>query len=123
MKIIAFCLAILLSGCTQEKITPREYPRISTLSVTDVSASGAVFHGEVFFTSVQATDYGFVWSDSSFPTINNGKQISLGATSKAVVFEARLDQSLVPGKIYTLQAYAISSGFVVYGVSVDFKIN
>src|SRR5258706_11912501 len=80
----------------------------------------AVFHGDLFFTSVAVTDYGFVWSNNSFPNINTSPRRSLGSTTTAGPFEATIQGGLIAGKEYTVQAYATSTGFEVYGTVVKF---
>src|SRR6185295_17492892 len=106
---------IFVLSCTKETITPREYPRGFTRPVSNISSNGVVFQGEIFFTSVEVTDYGFVWSNSWFPTINNSEKISLGSTTVPISFETTINRGLESGKSYTVRAYAISASFVVYG--------
>ncbi len=115
-----YCLMLILLSCTKETITNREYPRVTTMEVTNISSAQAVFHGDLFFTSVAVTDYGFVWSNNSFPNINTSPRRSLGSTTTAGPFEATIQGGLIAGKEYTVQAYAISTGFVVYGKVVKF---
>ena len=42
MKKLAYIAALIfLATCTQEEITSREYPRVRTLEVANITASGA----------------------------------------------------------------------------------
>jgi hypothetical protein len=119
-RLAFYCFVLFLLSCTKETITNRAFPRVTTMGVTDISSAGAVFHGDIFFTSVGVTDYGFVWSNSSFPNINTSQRRSLGSTTTAGPFDATIQGGLIKGKEYAVQAYAISTGFVVYGRSVKF---
>jgi hypothetical protein len=118
---LPFILVLLsAAACSKEKIASREFPRIITKPATDITKNGAVFHGEIIFSSVEILDYGFVWSQGGFPTINSSGKASLGSKSGAGPFDATIVDDFIGGKEYTVRAYATSAGHVVYGDYADF---
>src|SRR5260221_13120373 len=102
-----YCLALILSSCTKETITNREYPRVTTMEVTNISSAQAVFHGDLFFTSVALTDYGFVWSNNSFPNINTSPRRSLRSTTPPGTFRRPIQHAPTARTAYPGQADAI----------------
>jgi hypothetical protein len=121
IRFFAVLLLFLSSfGCTEEKITAREYPRVQTREAAPVSNSSLKLEGEIFFASVPIIDHGFVWSESGFPTITNGTKFSLGPKDKAGIFEATASTALTAGKTYSARAYAQSTHYVVYGEIFEF---
>ncbi|HMG92643.1 MAG TPA: IPT/TIG domain-containing protein [Chryseolinea sp.] len=122
MKTRFFNLAILLFflGCTKEEITPREFPRVTTVEAADITSDGVTFTGEIIFSNVEVKDHGFVWSDILGPLVSTANKVSLGSKSGIGQFESRCDRSLEAGKKYYVRGYAISEDFVVYGNTVEF---
>lgn len=107
-------------GCTKEEVTPRIYPRVSTIEAFDITSAGASFKGEITFSSVEIKDHGFVWSDSNSPTLGTANKISIGPGTGTGDFEIQCDRSLQEGRKYYLRAYALSEDFIVYGNTVEF---
>src|SRR3989337_3702794 len=112
---------IILSSCTEEEVTARKYPRVSTDEVTDLTISSMVFHGNLYFSSVEIMDHGFVWTGTGFPTITNGNKISMGATNKLGSFESTASGTLIDGKTYLARAYVQSADYIVYGELLEFE--
>ncbi len=122
-KFTILLISILtFSACSKEEVSPRNYPRVETTNVTDVTSSGMVFQGNIFFASVEIMDHGFIWTDTGFPTITNGNKISLGSRDGLGSFETSVAGSLQPGKTYSMRAYAKSENYVVYGKIIEFEI-
>ena len=113
-------ILLLFFGCTKEEITPREYPRVSTTEVVNITKAGATFKGEIIFSNVEVKDHGFVWSDVNGPLVSNSNKVSLGSRTDIGQFEALSDRSLQDGKKYFMRAYAVSEDFVVYGNTIEF---
>lgn len=123
MKNLAYASIIALAiigSCTKEEITPRSYPRVKTLEVTNITSGGASFSAEIVYTSVPVVDHGFLWSEYSDALFSNSDKISLGSKSGTGRFEAQCDRSLLEGKTYYVRGYAISDDHKVYGDVVTF---
>jgi IPT/TIG domain len=121
MKNNAIIILLLLSlSCSKEEITNRPYPRVTTVGISDINSSGVTFHGEIFFSSVEIIDHGFIFTDNGFPSLTNGDKVSLGPTSGAGNFDMNVQWDLVPGRTYSVTAYATSTGHAVYGKYIEF---
>lgn len=107
-------------ACTEEQLTTREYPRVQTLDITPTTSASLHLKGEIFFSSVQILDHGFVWTDSGFPTITNGTKWSLGPREGTGIFEVTAATALKSGKTYSARAYAQSAEYIVYGEIFEF---
>ena len=114
-------MTLVLFACTEDEITPRDYPRIRTYFVTEITPDGARFNGKITFTSVDIVDHGFLWHTTNSVNFSTGTKISLGPKSGIGIFDALLVTSLPVGKPFYLRAYAISNDNVVYGEQIEFK--
>lgn len=118
---IAYLFSLLfLAMCTQEEVTSREYPRVRTLEISDITTSGARFRGTVFYAPGPMIDHGFIWGDLPNLDLNNVEQVSLGPKSGTGDFDATVKRSMVAGKKYYARAYARTDKFQVYGDILTF---
>lgn len=112
----------LLASCTKEKIAIKEYPRLKTLEVTNITPEGATFNGEMFFGDLTEVEkVGFVWGDSK--SINNESAdttVISGPITKAS-FQKKVSHSLASGVIYCVMAFAITDKYTSYGPPITFK--
>ena len=117
LHLILLCAFLMLSACTRQEVSPREYPRLATHPVTEITSGGALFNGEITFaTSASFTDYGFIWSQKKTPVITNSDTLSLGSSSGTLHFTSRIDHALLEGQTYYVRSYArASDGYLVYG--------
>jgi hypothetical protein len=121
-KYLFLFLMIVVLGCTEEKITTREYPRVETLSV-GITADGVVFRGDVFSKGNNSiADHGFTWS-TGYPNIHDSPKISLGNRSTIGQFQTVINASNFDrGRTYTVRAFVISGEFEVYGTVQTFVV-
>ena len=120
MNKFIYCLAIIcLLSCTQEEITPRSYPRVETHDATGITSLQVMLNGEITFTNVAVVEYGFVWTNSGFPTLESGTKITLGSRKDAGSFTSELTLTR-RNTIYSIRAFARSAKTVVYGNMVEF---
>jgi len=115
-----FVLLSILFTCTEEETTSRQYPRVRTNPVSNITSVGAIFSGEIYFSPGEIIDHGFIWSTSKTLTLSNSEQISLGGLDGLGVFETLTERSLAEGKKYYVKAYAQSLSHLVYGEVVEF---
>lgn len=122
MKKLGFILVLACSffTCTKEEISSRPFPRVNTNDVQDITAQGAVAHGEITFTNVPVTDHGFIWSASPSMTITSGNRMSLGPASGPQGFSAKIEDNLEVNRTYYVIAYAKSADYTVYGQTKSF---
>jgi hypothetical protein len=114
---LAFCIVL---GCTKEEPSPRNYPRVNTQTVSQITEAGAVFSGEITFASVPILDHGFVWSNVANADPGKGDILSLGPKSGAGPFSAPCTYALAQGGTYYVRAYALSEDHAVYGDMITF---
>jgi N-acetylneuraminic acid mutarotase len=114
-------LVFLLSDCEKEKPRPREYPRLNTLPVSEISENGATFNADVFSPGTESiTDHGFVWEVSTDPAFEKSNRIILGPLDKAGKFNAVIQTTLKKGTVYNVRSYVKTPGHMVYGAPVTF---
>ena len=107
---------MLSAACSKDVVAPRAYPRVSTYSVTDINSTGVTLKGEITFTHDEVLDYGFIWSQPGGSEL----RIPFGTTKTSLPFEIRLDGGILKDQSYTVQAYAKSANYFVYGETVGF---
>ena len=92
-------------------------PVISTASVTDISATGAISGGNITNNGgANVSSRGVCWSTSQNPTTANSKTSDGSGTGSY----ASTLSGLSPGVIYYVRAYAVNSVGTVYGNQISF---
>ena len=87
---------------------------LNVLPVTDIKSSYAVLHGEILTEGTpKYTERGFVYSESSKPTIENCIQQLTTPLTDEKVFSMEV-AGLIEGKTYYVRAYAINGGKAAY---------
>lgn len=126
MRVLTICLIgiglFMTYSCTKEEITPRTYPRVTTISVVN-SAGTLSLTGEILFASVPITDHGFIYTSAGYPSMTNtlATVVSLGSTSGTGQFMETITNLTSP-KEYSIRAYAQSADKLVYGEILAIKI-
>jgi hypothetical protein len=121
-RLIILFLILAISSCTEEEVTSRDYPRVDTNEISDITATTAVFRGEIFFSSSEILDHGFIWTDTGFPTLENGNKVSLGLKNGPGLFEITASVNFQAGKMYSVRAYAQSANYKVYGKTIQIEM-
>ncbi len=112
-------LAFLFAGCEDERV-PREYPRVRTLPVTNITEEGALFSAEVYEAgNVEISEHGFTWSLSE-PSVLSDERVYLGVFSGTGRFEADINTALAEGITYTVCAFVKAGDYTVYGEKLKF---
>lgn len=118
MALLAFIL-LHLPGCEDDPV-PRDYPRVRTLGVTNISPDGATFEAEVYEQgNAQISGHGFAWA-LSLSNIEYGNTVSLGALGTSGRFNANISSSLIKDRKYYVAAFIKSGEYTVYGNVVEF---
>jgi hypothetical protein len=115
---LVICL-LFLSGCEDEPVQ-RDYPRIRTLEVTNITGDGATFVAEVTHEgTVPITEHGFAWALST-PDINRDEIVNLGSFSGKGRFDAQIGTALKEGLVYEVCAFVKAGDYTVYGDKAQF---
>ncbi|TDQ33365.1 IPT/TIG domain-containing protein [Zeaxanthinibacter enoshimensis] len=127
LRSLAFSLLLFsLATCTteEETITPREYPRLTTLPVTEVSNDGARLNAEFILRGdYPIAEYGFIYSDDYVGRMDfeNSERISIEGNVGAEGFSAMISRNLRNNEEYHVKAYVRTADYLVLGEPVNFK--
>jgi N-acetylneuraminic acid mutarotase len=115
-------LSVLLSvNCENEGPGKRDWPGIITLDITSISDKGAVFNAEVISRGdFDVLSFGFVWSESENPLLNNADKVVLSGDLKPGKFSAEISTTLKHGITYWVKSFVETSDYTVYGKGVSF---
>ena len=87
---------------------------LNVLPVTDIKSSYAVLHGEILAEGTpKYTERGFIYSESTKPTIENCIQQLTTPLTDETMFSIEV-AGLMEGKTYYVRAYAINGGKAAY---------
>jgi len=121
MRYIIVALCLFVVSCTKEELTPRKFPRIKMLSVSDITITGAKLQAEIETLNDETIiDHGFLVLDNTSPTLANSDRISLGPVSEPVLAEALCERGLAKGKEYYVRFYVLTNTITVYSSVVSF---
>ncbi|MRS05353.1 hypothetical protein EG832_19395, partial [bacterium] len=99
---------------------PRDYPRVRTLEVINISSDGATFEAEVYDKgNAPVSEHGFAWA-LSLSNIEYGNTVLLGSLDTTSRFSANISSSLIKDKRYYVAAFVKSGEYTVYGNVVEF---
>jgi N-acetylneuraminic acid mutarotase len=112
---------IILMKCKDEEAGKREWPRISTLPVTNISEQGGQFNAEITFRGdFEILKYGFVWSKDLNPTFENADKIVIQGNPAANTFSAKATTTLGVNVTVHVRSFVQTSDYIVYGKDVEF---
>ena len=117
-------LWILVSCEKEQELFPREYPRLKTLPVTNITSGGATLNAEFQLRGdIQINNYGFVWflHQNAFPTLENANQIVVSENIVSDNFSISIGSGFAEGETYDLRAFVQVNDHVVYGEKISFR--
>ncbi len=111
-----------LIKCSVEDPLPREYPRIQSLEISNISESGAVFEASISNAeNHQIDEYGFIWDNTQQnPTVDSSDKRILKGNINSGKFSAKISTTLNKDETYYVRAYAKSNDFLVYSKILNF---
>jgi hypothetical protein len=113
--------AYMIMSCDEEKSKERSYPRVKTNPVTNITAKGATFNGDIFsLGSEPIIEHGFTWARYDTPDINNDDKTFLGPNTTGGVFKADIVTALAKDMEYYVRSFVKTAEHVVYGSPVKF---
>ncbi len=116
-------LLIIPSACEKEDdVATRDYPRLITLGVSEISQTGAKFNAEIISGNpAEIIGYGFTWSDIvDSPKLENNANIDITGSVSDNKFSADV-QTLESNKVYYLRSFIKTNDLLIYGRVVSFK--
>lgn len=119
--LVLFSVIILpfLYSCEDEPIK-RDYPKVRTLEITNITENGATFVGEVYEEgNVVITEHGFVWSQST-PLVGSDNIKYLGPSGGTGQFNTEVGSALSEGIKYKVSAFVKAGDYLVYSNIVEF---
>jgi len=122
IKVFIFALfSATILMCQKEVISKRDYPRLQTLKVTNITKSGAVFNAEIITGGDwEIIDHGFVWEESRALSLEFSEMVSLGPVQKIGKFSAKISTTIEKGILYYVKAYIKTSDRLIYAQEVAF---
>ncbi len=122
IKLVLFLIVIIFSvRCTDDGIMTREYPRVKTLEVNNITKLGAKFNAEILHQGDQEIiEYGFIWDIKENPTIESSDKRVLAEEITTGEFTAKISTTLDQNVNYYVRAYAKNDVYLVYGKNVNF---
>ncbi|MDD4921184.1 MAG: fibrobacter succinogenes major paralogous domain-containing protein [Bacteroidales bacterium] len=110
-------VALLMNGCQAEEEEPISTPVLRTSAVKSITASSAIFGGNISADGGAAiTDRGVCWSTAENPTIADSK-IANGTSTG--VYENTIT-GLAANTVHYVRAYATNQAGTAYGQQVSF---
>lgn len=119
--ILLISLLCLLVMCDKEEVTSRNYPRLKTLPVTEISSEGAKFNAEFRLRGdFKVVNYGFVWDETIDPTIEYSNRVINSENIQTDRFSQSIETNLKVGVYYYVRAFVETDDFTVYGENMYF---
>lgn len=107
--------------CNKHEVTSRNYPRIKTLEVSDISENGAHFNAEIIFRGdFEILHYGFVWSENNNPNLEGSDKVIYSENIQSNIFSATISSTLKEGVSYFVRSFVQTEDYVVYGNNIEF---
>lgn len=118
---ICIILTASLSSCHDEEVLEREYPRITTLDVTNITSDGAILQAAFKYRGdTEIIQYGFVWAENSIPVIQSGEKVIYEGNITDNQYTKELKSTLEANKLYNVRAFVQTNDIFVYGNQVSF---
>ena len=126
LRAIHSCLLLLIIGlltsCNKEETATKEYPRLNTLEVTEINASGAVFNAEVISGDLtQIKKYGFLWSFYNDPIFAYSDTAIASGKIQNGIYSEQISNSLLKDQLYYVRSFAVTDNLIIYGTTRSFK--
>jgi hypothetical protein len=125
-KVIGILLVFILLGvtfsCEEDGLYPREYPRITTLPVTDISTEGAMLNAEFLLRgNTEIISYGFVFISGLGNNFEELRRVVIPGTIQDEAFSVFIGSGLYSNGRYWVRAFVETDDFMVYGEEVFFR--
>jgi N-acetylneuraminic acid mutarotase len=118
---ILFCIIFTTFSCKKDKdVYLTEYPYLVSREISNIDAGGITATAEILSLGLDSiVDYGFVWSSTGAPTIENSR-LSVGSQPHVGTFSSRINNCINENVLYNIRPYIKSKRFLVYGDEMQF---
>ncbi|MFO7756639.1 MAG: IPT/TIG domain-containing protein [Bacteroidales bacterium] len=126
MRIILVLLltGLTLGSCRKMAITERDYPRLKTEAVTNITKAGATFNASIIYRGdFKILNYGFTWAQTNRPSVKLSDRIIYTDNIHKDYFSADISSTLKEGELYYVRAFVETKDYLVYGGTTVFKSN
>ncbi|MEM1324434.1 MAG: IPT/TIG domain-containing protein [Bacteroidota bacterium] len=121
-SILYTILLIAFADCEQYEATPRAFPRLKTLAVTDLTNEGVTLNAAILFRGdFEIVRYGFTWGRINLPDVNANDRVVYSGTPAENKFSERISTTLIRDANYSVRAFVETPDLIVYGEPVRFK--
>lgn len=119
--IVLIFIVVSLVKCERDEITSRNYPRLKTLAVTEITPEGVKFNAEIIFRgNFEVINYGFVWGEKENPTITNSDRTIYSDNIQSKTFYKSVQTTLKKDVSYFVRAFVKTNDYIVYGENIKF---
>lgn len=124
-KIHIICIfllsALVLLRCNKDEPDERNWPKVITLPVTNITELGARFNAEIVKRGdFKILGYGFVWSPKSNPSLESSERKVVYGIPGDTGFSADINTTLRTGVTFHVRSFIRTSDYTVYGKEVEF---
>lgn len=123
LRIIFYSLMMLqlITTCRKDEAITRNYPRLNTLAVSQITGSGAKFNAEVISGNTsEVVQYGFTWNEYIPPKVDLHDNVAINESLSGKNFSSNI-QSLKNDQIYYVRSFVRTENLLIYGPVVTFK--
>jgi hypothetical protein len=114
-------LLLLFVKCTEDKVGTREWPRLNTMPVTDITVLGAQFNADFTLRGdFQILSYGFVWSTQLNPSLEASDKVVFSGSPAENSFSAKIETNLDDIATIYVRSFVETADYTVYGETVNF---
>ncbi len=115
-------LLLGLASCQKDEVATRNYPRIRTLEVTEITQTGAKLSAEIISGDPgEVIEYGFVWSlYTPSPLLGNDNNVDVVGSVSGNAFSVNVE-TLQSNQSYYVRSFIKTSSLLIYGRVVAFK--
>ena len=119
---LSVAIVSLMFRCDDDHLSSREYPRLNTLEVSDITPLGAKVSAEFLLRGdFEILYYGFVWSDRPSPRVDHDSSAIFYGNIQDTGFSAEITSGLTKGIYYYVRPFVQTGNYRVYGKNVSFK--
>ena len=116
-----FILFVVLIACQKDEDAIREFPRLMTHEVSDITTNGAKFNADLISQgSSPIIEYGFVWGTRDNPSIEHSEIVSQKGQPTEATFSMLAEHALKEGETYYVKAFAKNDDYITYGDVISF---
>ncbi|MEL7144834.1 MAG: IPT/TIG domain-containing protein, partial [Bacteroidota bacterium] len=126
MKVILRNLLLLtvlwtLVQCEDEDLESRDFPRLNTLEVSEITPEGAKFSAEITVRGgYDLVRFGFVWGEEENPEIESNDRVIYSVNIRSNTFSEKIETTLKDRTTYFVRAFVETEDYLVYGANVSF---